>query len=501
MSATRFWWLVGLIMLLALGWRAYRLSEPAFDHDEVYELTQRTTDLSVLVRRHDGFPPLYRWLVALVRETLGTDASLRWFSLVCGVLTVPLVALLGRRLVGPQTGLVAAIGLAISANHVLLSQHGRGYALLVLLATAMLLTAWRLRASDRWRDWFAFLVVSWLGVATHYYVGLLLVLLGGLLLIEKRGFARMRALAAAGVLALAGLPLVECLRVDLAETGEFHHEVSFDKEAYAFSYLWLGTGNTLGPSVSWLRETVSGGRKSAAVLATAPWACLLFVPAAYLFANGWRRLAQQDRRWMAVLLLAPPPLTAMAAAASPTGYNYRYLVWMLVPLIVVLAAGVTVRGRSGLTWLAVGLLIALSLGATLNRHFDPAHRENDFHEVTRLIAREDVTGESPAVIAAPLYFGRAVLYELPASWPAARVTAHPSGQQDWEVALPRFAERVGERQEVWLVTQWFPVGHPQRAVCDALVKRLDAELVGRVSSTVMVYRLSVDRLGSIEAAD
>lgn len=484
----RFWWVVVLITVAGFAWRAWGLETPAFDHDEVYEVTQRTTDLAELYRRHDGFPPLYRWLVAWVIELTGRDMALRWFSLVVGAATVPFVALLGRRLGGDAAGIAAAALFACSANHVLLCQHGRGYALLVLFATLMLLIAWRVRETDRWSDWVAFLASSWLGVATHYFVGLLLVLLGGMLLIEKRGALRRRAILAAVLLAIAGLPLVACLRVDLADTGEFHHEVGFDPESYAFSYLWLVTGNTLGPSVSELREMVSLGDKRGAILSIAPWAALAAAPVVVLLSLGWRRLGWGDRSWLAVLLIAPPLLAAVAGMASPTGYNYRYLVWMLVPFTAWLAVGAVAPGHRALARVAALLLVTLGVAATLNRHLDPRYAENDFHAVTALIESRASDEAPPAVLAAPLYYGSGVIYSLPADWVTQNVSAHPSGEQDWDAALPAFAERVGARGEVWLVAQWFPKGHPQRAVCDELADRIGAELVERVSSTVMVYR-------------
>lgn len=486
-----FWLAVLAITLVAGAWRSMGLEAPALDHDEVYEVTQRTTDLGVLALRHDGFPPLYRWLVAVVMEATSSDMAARWFSVFIGTATIPLIALLGARIAGPGTGIVAAALLAVSANHTLISQHARGYVLLVFFATWMLLTAWRLRSSDRWIDWAAFLVSSWLAIATHYFAGLLLLLLGPLLLLEKRGAALRRGIAAAVLLTIAGLPLMVCLRADLAETGEFHHEVGFDKEAYAFGYLWLVTGNTLGPSVSELREMVSVGDKAGALRALAPWAGLAAVPVVVLLFAGAQRLKKRDLAWLVVLMLAPPLMAAWAATVSPTGYNYRYLVWMLIPLTVWLAAGTSVNR---ITAAATIGLACIGVYAGVNRHFDVRYHENDFHAVVALIDQLDENTPPPALLAAPLYYGSGILYSVPDDWTTTTVTAHPSGDQDWETKLPEFAKQLGDRENAWLVAQWFPVGHPQRAVCDALAVRLRAEFVQRVSSTVMVYRVPASRI-------
>lgn len=470
------------------------LATPAFDHDEVYEIVHRTTDLGELALRHDGFPPLYRWLVSAAIEWTGDDMAARWFSVLIGTATIPLVGLLGRRLVDPATGVLAAAFLAVSANHVLLSQHARGYGLMVFFASLMMLTAWRLRESDRWRDWIAFLIVSWLAIATHYFAGLLLLLLGPLLLLERRGDSLKRGLLAAALLAVAGLPLVACLRADMADSGEFFNRVGFDKEAYAFSYLWLVTGNTFGPSVSELRDYVSDGRTRDALLAMAPWALAAAGCVAPLVIAGWNRFRRRDLAWLLTLMIAPPLLAILTAPLAPTGYNYRYIVWMVVPLAVWIGAGATAPWPRRLLGPAFVLLFVGSLYATTNRHFNTRYYENDYHAVAALIESQTDDSFPPAVLTAPLYYGEGVLYSLPADWVTQNVTAHPRDDQDWDTSLPAFAERLGNRPEAWLATQWFPKGHAQRELCDALAERLDAEFVERVSSTVMVYRFSTDRL-------
>ncbi len=489
-----FWLVIAAITLLGAGWRAWRLETPPFDNDEVWQILHCETDLTKQVYRQDNFPPLYNWVVSLVFAVAKSDQAARWFSLACGVATIPLIGWLGRRLGGPAAGIAAAGLLAVSANHVLLSQLGRAYTPLILIATITILLAWRLRTHDRWRDWAAYLVAAWATVATHYFGGVLLIILGALLLAEKRGGSLRRALAAAAVLAVAGLPLAACLRADLRDSTEFYHHVGFDAEAYAMGYLWLITGNTLGPSVSELRELTSLGQKRDAILAMAPWALAVIASVAVLLVAAWGRLKRGDQIWVAALVLAPPLVVLAASSVVSTGFNYRYYVWAVVPLTAAMGVGAAaIRGRP-LVAVATGLLIALGIGATLNRHLDPYYYENDFRAVAALIHRLQEETLPPAVLAAPLHYGQGALYGLPGDWLKEPVSAHPGAEQDWDEKLPAFADAAAPRETAWLVTQWFPVGHPQRAVCDALVERLDAQLVARVSSTVMVYRFPVDRL-------
>ena len=64
------------------------------------------------VRTVDNHPPLYFVLLHLVIRAAGdTEFALRYLSLACGVLVVPLLYLCGKRLFGADTGcLILALG-------------------------------------------------------------------------------------------------------------------------------------------------------------------------------------------------------------------------------------------------------------------------------------------------------------------------------------------------------------------------------------------------------
>lgn len=488
-----FWLIVVAITLLAGAWRAWRIETPSLDSDEVWQIHHQEIDLTKTWLRNESYPPLYHWLVDLTFAATNHDYAGRWFSLVCGALTIPLIGAFGRRLGGPAAGIAAAGLLAVSANHVYISQHGRPYAAYVLAVALLLATGRRLRDSDAWRDWALFLVSAWIAVATHYYAGIALMLVGLMLLAEKRGRALGRALTAAAILIVACLPLLSCLRADLVDEGEYHHHVEFDLEAYAMGYLWLFTGNTLGPSITELRMLTSIGQKREAILAMAPWALLVVAPVGVLLAAAWRKLKTWDRLWIAVLTLAPPLIIA-AVSFMGSGFGNRYYVWVLLPLTAALGVGAaSMRGRP-LVAISTVALVAIGLGATLNRHLDPYYYEDDLHAVTALVERLDNEAAGPAVLTAPLYYGEAVLFSLPGDWPKLNASAHPGAEQDWDERLPQFARMAAPRKQAWLVTPWRPIGEPQRKAIDQLVERLDAELVQRVSSTVLVYRFRTDAL-------
>ncbi len=477
---------VGLLLIVALAsaLRSWQIENPSFDYDEVYELVHRTTDLSVLISRYDGFPPLYRWLVAWVMELTGSDQSARWFSAVFGVATVAVVGWLGKIIAGPRVGLMAALLLAFSANHVQISQHARGYSLYLFFASLIMLTAWRLRTSDLWRDWFYFLIASWLGVATHYFAGLLIALLGGMLLIEKRGTARGRAALAAIAFTLACLPLLVCLRADMQPTDDFNNYIGFDLESYAFTYLRLVSAEAWGPSLFELREMPPKARLAAIV----PWALLLGTIILTLAFSAWKRLNAPNRAWFLVLLLSPPPLMALASGAIHTGYHYRYLDWMTLALMLCLAAGATFDRRRLFATLATLGLLGISLLAICNRHFDPRYSRQDFHAAVARISQENSgNAQTPAVLTAPLYFGEAALYALPKDWVGVLVPVNPNTEENWNAPLNDFYGSLGERTEYWVLTPWYRSDDPRHRRLEELLVRIEAKKVERISPGVMLY--------------
>lgn len=475
--------------MLGLGLRAWQLEASSFDYDETYEIQYAESDLEILVNRKDGFPPLYRYLTGNLFKLTGNDQVFRWFSAFTGAATIVFIGILGRELVGPKAGLFCALLLSTSAFHIQVSQLGRAYAMYVLLAACYLYFAFRLRRDASWLNWIGLIVTAWLSVATHYYAGLLLVLGGAMLLSELRGVALCRALISATALTILSIPLLVCLEADMAHTDEFFHKVGFDAEAYAFTYLEQITGKTLGPSMTELREL--GG--TVGMKAMLPWALLGFVPVVILSISAWKQLQLGDRVWLLVLMLLPPPLVVLAAQVSPTGYSYRYMAWMIIPLMLVLGCGATFNRKQPMTTIATVLLVGLGFFATWNRHYDDRYAEQDFHAVVKRI-QEASSGNkvTPAVVAAPHYFGDAAIYALPEDWIGATLSANPNlTEQDWSVVIPNFLDGLGERDEYWLVAPWYPEDHLRRAVRDELVSKLDAELVERVTPTLMLYRVEV----------
>ena len=177
------------VIILAFALRIYCLDHQSIWYDEgvsVYFANQGLRDLVAGVSA-DNHPPLHFFALHLWLKLAGqSEFSVRFLSLISGVLSVPLLFKLGRELFNRRVGLLAAFLLSISPFHVWFSQEARMYTLAALLGLASVYTfvlllrkgarsARLLRlGSVQGYLWLSYVVASTLGLYTHFYVGFII---------------------------------------------------------------------------------------------------------------------------------------------------------------------------------------------------------------------------------------------------------------------------------------------------------------------------------------
>ncbi len=125
-----------LIVLLAFAVRAYRLDAQSIWYDEGNSIALAQRDIATIIRSaaSDIHPPLYYIVLHIWVQLLGVSvAAVRLLSVILGTLTVIVTYLIGRRLMGERTGLLAAFLAALSPFLVYYSQEARMYMLATLL--------------------------------------------------------------------------------------------------------------------------------------------------------------------------------------------------------------------------------------------------------------------------------------------------------------------------------------------------------------------------------
>jgi len=125
------------ITLLGFFLRVYHLGKESLWGDESYSFGVAKVGVEWIAHlaAADVHPPLYYYILHLGIKLFGTsEFAVRFPSLIFGVLAIPMIYLLGRRLFNEEVGLISALILAISPFNVEYSQEARMYSLLLFLA-------------------------------------------------------------------------------------------------------------------------------------------------------------------------------------------------------------------------------------------------------------------------------------------------------------------------------------------------------------------------------
>jgi asparagine N-glycosylation enzyme membrane subunit Stt3 len=500
-------------VVLGFVLRIYRIGNEGLWIDEAFSVWLARHPLAAMVgwvSRVDQHPPLYYALLhGWIRLVGDGEAGVRIFSALCGALTIPVVYLLGRRLVDERMGLVGALILAASPFHVRLSQEARMYTLLTLAAASALYAfVVLLERREGGRDFF--------GSATDH---------GSAANMEreaKRSQARKGdagSPAGSGVKTGDGLwkrTLPWIVYVVSSASAMWTHNAAVLLPialnlcvvgGVAIQGIRPGTPRALWPS-SWLRGWIIA--QGAVLLLWLPWFPSFISQAIGVYRRFWLPaptlgsvvsvvsvllcdalplplpgIVALDGVLLALALLGltalrrRPPLSAVLGAVfllplmaewflslwRPILYA-RTLVWISIPLILMLATGVCQIGRAfrsrAVFLLALVAVLVVNGGALVNTYHSVEKEAWD--EAAALVAERatpddlilfhDAWGQIPF----DYYFSD--LYNRP-------ITAHgiPADLFDrgvlepemMEKDLPRLRSLVGSRDRVWLVYshEWY----------------------------------------------
>ena len=193
-EAARHRLLLLLGILVGFGLRIFRLGGESLWYDETVSvfLAQRSVPELIAHTARDIHPPGYYLLLhawqALVHPSLahGLEFLYAWPSLFFGLLLLPLLYVLGRKLFNPQVGLLALWLAGVNPFHIWYSQEVRMYTLgaaLGLLALWAVIRWWGTEGT-RARLWLAlYALAAGAGLYTLYYFAFLLVGINALVLL------------------------------------------------------------------------------------------------------------------------------------------------------------------------------------------------------------------------------------------------------------------------------------------------------------------------------
>lgn len=402
--------LVAGITTLALALRLFRLTFQPLWADEGYSIYFANLDLLSLTAATaaDIHPPLYYYLLKLWMALFGPgEAAVRLLSVLIGVLTIPLVYVLARRLLGEPAALLSALLLALSPLHIYFSQEVRMYALAGLLATASTLLmvqvmeaeAAQRRGRDLAAPLVAYCIVTALALYTLYYAAFVPVAHVLYVVVTRRKDAGMvaRWLGAAAATLLLYLPWLliagGALSAYVAGKVAVERYTPLDPLTFVAKVLLaFGVGLPAGS-----QALFGMGALVAAALAA--------LGALRLLARGGAGQTRRRAAGTLLLTLLAAPLTLgylvnLMWPFSPSGFA-RLFIFCLMPFVILLAEGVlgvfalqqpagqapgSLIRRSRL-WLAPALALPVVLLAALaNFYATPRYAEMDYRPLVRKMA-------------------------------------------------------------------------------------------------------------------
>ncbi|GAB4468112.1 MAG: glycosyltransferase family 39 protein [Anaerolineae bacterium] len=384
-----------LIILLAFGLRIHSLDGQGIWGDEAIGFWLSKQPLAVVMAPgSETNPPLYHVLLRLWSLLAGTGVfAIRYVSVLGGVLIIPLVYVLGVRLLRHRlAALIAAVLAALSAFHVYYSQEARFYAWAATLGLFATLSFSRLLDAAlhhhegegrRLVGRFAIYLLAALAAAfTHYYLLFVLLAHNLYVLLRARRLRRWLLPWLVGQIALVAVftPWNLAQARILVESQLTEANRSPDYTAWGFAGLWdiiertiaaLGTGITVSGAERWL---------ALAALAAAVLGVIALVQRSQSEGEAADSLA------LILLYLLVPIAGAWAVGPFMPFFQERYLLIVLPAYLLLMAAGTAHPGMRP----AVGGLLALCAAANLysidNYYTDPAYVRSRYGEMMAYIA-------------------------------------------------------------------------------------------------------------------
>lgn len=281
---------------------------------------------------------LYYYLLHVWVRLGDSEFVVRCFSAVAGVLTVPFMYSLGRRMFGTRVALIGAAFLGANAFHIKYSQEARGYSLVVLLVTLSTLFFVRAVEHQLRNDWIGYVLTGTLAVYAHFFGVLVLAAQwASIALLRPRDVHWSRLLASMVTICVLLLPLaVFALTRD---TGQL---------------AWVSKANI--HDVYGVIDSLAGGGK---LLGVAYFVCCS--AALPLTLRTWVQYRSSFDTWRYGLVLSwlvVPVLIAFVVSLWKPIFVDRFLIVCLPALVLLAAIGVAqIRQR----WMLVSCLVVLLL--------------------------------------------------------------------------------------------------------------------------------------------
>ena len=347
---------IAVIVLIAALLRVIFLGARSFWADEIVSVKLASDNWGGfwfwLSSREANMALYYLLLRAWVKLGDG-EAWVRLLSAVAGIVSVPLLYALARRLHSERIAWVAALLAATSACLVEFSQEARSYSLVILLCVLSYYFFVRMIQEDsRWTV-AAYILVSIAALYTHFFAGLVICSqAASVLWLPPKAVRWGRLIAAWAAIALGAIPI--SFYIFKKDVGQLYWvQPTTLSEVYKLTIFFAG-----------------GSKAVAAVLSVLSLVAIVAAVAAN--SGGLRKRSGASWRFMVILLWAAVPIaiTVLISLIKPI-FVHRYLLVALPGYLMLVALGlVQLQKRAALAG-ALALFIGLSGVSIAQGYFRP----------------------------------------------------------------------------------------------------------------------------------
>ena len=456
--------------------------------DESLSLTEARLPLSTMVHNlssWDIHPPLYYTLLHAWVWITGSGAiALRLPSVLLGTACIPMLYLVGRRIVGPQAAVLAAALGAASPFWIWHSDEARMYPLFLFTSLLALWALQEARAHGGALRWSAYGALLGVSLYSHYFAVLMIPVHLAYLLSQRTPRRMYGRWAAGATLAIASfLPWIVFLWVERGGLGGIG-TLETGLVAPAQTYSLVGTSYSiflfLLVYIIGYGQSLAGGAGVLGIVArvlAGSW------PLAAALVGLGRDTGRALRSPRVIFLFAWLGLTLGTVFClniwKQNLWLQRYLIIASPALFLLLALGLArLAGRR--TLLAVSLVVATFAAATFVDNFDPSNQaREDWRGASEQITRHMRPGD--AVVVMPWFYTTPLNYYFHERLPVRGLLSAGHGPgRTLGYDIPRIAARH-RGSALWVVIAFENVFDPGGRIRSGLDRR---------------YRLTADyRLG------
>ena len=333
--------LVGIIAIAA-SLRLYGLDQQSLWYDEVAEETAFQRQFLIKYPTIKPYtPPLNLFFMyPMTRMFPGSEFALRIIPCTFGLISIPLLFLLGRRLFNEKAGLIASFLLAISPFHIWYSQEARMYALQWMLSLISIIFFLRMLERPGRGNYTGYIISTTAALYTHQLAVFLLLLQGLYVLLFYRQYKRhfFKYACIFGASAILYLPwLIYTLTSFADKPAGVSKEIGLKVILYTFySYC---AGFSIGPS---LREF----HLDQSISVIAPYfseVATLMAVYGMMFILGLWSLRKDHANLSLLLLILIIPIAGLLILNTilpNVAYNVRYTGTALFGFLLILTKGI-----------------------------------------------------------------------------------------------------------------------------------------------------------------